>query len=211
MSETGDTEWNVFLDALGWHVVTRVVADFADVSIGSPPVYVITSGATEEMPITMADFKAGVVGIESKVQSNFIKDLAASFLGAGEAKWWDAQLVVAMADVIEGLPIEESVCSHWMESTGFKIELAWRRVNAEQAAAGVSNPYGSITDVPGLGPRAFFCRHGNVTNMQQSFWEQLSGTVHNRTIANASVYLRKLPPFGGSCPAGDPMESSQYC
>ncbi|KAL3924179.1 MAG: hypothetical protein SGARI_006085, partial [Bacillariaceae sp.] len=82
MSESGDTEWNVFLDAVAWHVVTRIAAD----ANTPPPVYVITSGATEEMPITMDDFEEGVVGIEDEKIANFTMELAASFLGAGEAK-----------------------------------------------------------------------------------------------------------------------------
>mmetsp|Transcript_16129 Transcript_16129/g.39707 ORF Transcript_16129/g.39707 Transcript_16129/m.39707 type:complete len:353 (-) Transcript_16129:36-1094(-) len=157
MSTTGNTEWNLFLDALSWHVVTRIVAT---TSSSPPPIYVIASGATEEMPITVEDFEEGVVGLDEKI-ATFNMDLAAAFLGAGEAKWWDAQLVVAMADVITGLPIDQSVCSDWLESTGFKVELAWKSVNATEAAAGVLNPYGSITDKPGIGPNAAFCTHGN--------------------------------------------------
>lgn len=158
MSESGDTEWNVFLDVLAWHVVTRIAADAST----PPPIYVITSGATEEMPITIEDFETGTVGLD-ETKAGFVTDLAAAFLGAGEAKWWDAQLVVAMADVIIDLPIEESVCKEWIESTGFKVEMAWRSVSAADSAAGVKNPYGSVTDKPGIGPDAWFCRHGNGT------------------------------------------------
>jgi hypothetical protein len=185
MSESGDTEWNVFLDALAWHVVIRFAAEEASIP---PAVYVITSGATEEMPITIEDFEEGVVGIDDEKKTTFIQDLAAAFLGAGEAKWWDAQLVVAMADVITGLPIEESVCSEWMESDGFKVDLRWMPVDAP----GVKNPYGSIVDVAGIGPFTYFCRHGNVTNMQESYWSTLAGENDGGIIANPDIYLRPL-------------------
>ena len=79
---------NVFLDALAWHVVTRLAAEAST----PPPVYVITSGATEEMPITMEDFEDGTFLLDNEKLENFTMSLAQSFLGAGEAKWWDAQV-----------------------------------------------------------------------------------------------------------------------
>jgi len=191
MSTTGNTEWNVFLDALAWHTVTRIVATASH----PPPIYVIASGATEDMPITMEDFEEGVVGLDEQLAS-FIMNLAAAFLNGGEAKWWDTLLVVGMANVITGLPIEESICTAWTHSTGFKVELAWRSVNESEAAAGILNPYGSITDKPGIGPNAIFCTQGNVTNMQDQFWSTVGGENDGGTIADPDVYLRKLSSDG---------------
>ena len=62
----------------------------------------------------------------------FITNLAENFLAAGEAKWWDAQLVVAMADIITGVAHKDSVCSVWKETTGFDINLEWNRVTKEE-------------------------------------------------------------------------------
>jgi hypothetical protein len=186
MSESGDTEWNIFLDVRAWHIVTRVVADAKN----PPPVYVITSGSTEEMPITMSDFDKGVKDIKDIQKASFIRSLASAFLNAGEAKWWDAQMVVAMADIITNVKQSESVCSDWVHSTGFKVNLAWRKV---EHGSDKKNPYGSITDVPGLGPFASFCRHGNVAMMQESYWKTIHGKNDGGTIADPSVYLRPLP------------------
>ncbi|KAL3904554.1 MAG: hypothetical protein SGILL_010020 [Bacillariaceae sp.] len=141
------------------------------------------------MPITMDDFEEGVVGIEDEKIANFTMELAASFLGAGEAKWWDAQLVIAMADVIADVPIVDSVCAEWLETSGFKVNLDWRSVDI---GSGAKNPYGSITDVEGLGPQAYFCRHGNVTNMQEHYWDTLAGMMDPGTVADKDVWLREL-------------------
>jgi hypothetical protein len=185
----GDTEWNVFLDALAWHVVTRMAAE---AGANPPMIYAITSGATEDMPITMEDFEEGVKGMGNEKQKTFITSLAQAFLGAGEAMWWDAQLVVAMAEVITGVTVDESVCSEWLDSTGFKVNLDWHSVSDEEAKNGTKNPYGSITDVDGIGPAASFCRHGNVTNMQDTYWSTLKGDPGSTTIADPSIYLRSL-------------------
>ena len=186
MSETGDTEWNVFLDAMAWHVVTRTVAE----SENPPPIHVIATGATEEMPITMDDFEDGLSNSTlDEFTTDFIHQLAEGFLGAGEAKWWDAQLVVAMADIINGVSPEDQVCSEWLNSTGFKLGLEWDRVTEK----GVLNPYGSIKDIPGIGPNASFCRHGHVEAMQKTYWDMLNGVAEDATVADPSVYLRSLP------------------
>ena len=199
MSESGDTEWNVFLDAVGWHVVTRMAAE----SETEPPVYAITSGATEEMPVTMEDFEEGTVILDDDKVANFTMELAQSFLGEGEAKWWDAQLVIAMADVITGVPIEDSVCAEWLETDGFKVNLNWQRITD----TGVLNPYGSISDVRGIGPNSYFCRHGNVTNMQDHYWATLAGEMDPGTVAEPDIYLRSLSSSDGGS-GGDSGASS---
>jgi hypothetical protein len=106
---------------------------------------------------------------------------------------WDAQLVIAMADVITGVPIEDSVCAEWLETPGFKVNLHWQRITE----TGAKNPYGSITDIEGIGPYSYFCRHGNVTNMQEHYWETLAGEMEPGTIADRDVFLRELSDGNG--------------
>ena len=152
MSVSGDTEWNVFLDVYAWHIVSRIVAE-ASISTSAstsslrrpvPKFYVLLShSATEDMPITMQDFSNGLNMFNNNNNNNnksnldtdkvpFITNLAENFLAAGEAKWWDAQLVVAMADIITGVAHKDSVCSVWKETTGFDINLEWNRVTKEE-------------------------------------------------------------------------------
>ena len=121
MDEAGETEWNVFLDAVAWHTVTRAVAEAA-----SPPeLYAYTSKATESMAITMEDFKAGtaVEGLKPELAS-FMMDLAAAFLAAGEAKWWDASTVVSLGEIIAGNKM--GLCTKWAHSTGFMVSQTWK-------------------------------------------------------------------------------------
>jgi inosine-uridine nucleoside N-ribohydrolase len=87
MSDSGDTEWNVFLDVFAWHVVSRVAAQ----ATTAPPMYVITTGASEKMPITKEDFVKGTALLSDSKMIQFLSSLANAFLGAGEAKWWDAR------------------------------------------------------------------------------------------------------------------------
>ena len=198
--------WPFVRDAAGTPCPSQVTRIAAEAKT-SPPVYVITSGATEEMPITMEDFEEGTMLLEDEQLTNFTMSLAQAFLGAGEAKWWDAQLVIAMADVITGIPIEDSVCAEWLETSGFKVNLHWETVTE----AGVLNPYGSITDVEGMGPQGFFCRHGNVTNMQEHYWEMLAGDAEPGSVADPDLFLRELSSGGdggGSGAASKMMGSS---
>ena len=98
-----------------------------------------------------------------------------------------------MADIITGVPIEDSVCAEWLETSGFKVNLHWQRI----AETGVKNPYGSITDIEGIGPYSYFCRHGNVTNMQDHYWATLAGEMEPGTIADRDVFLRELSDGNG--------------
>lgn len=190
LSESGDTEWNIFLDAVAWHVIARVAAQ----ATKPPPIYVIPTGASENMAITMGDFTRGTALLSDNKVIQFLLSLATSFLGAGEAKWWDAQLVIAMADVITGVSLDKSVCAEWLESPGFQVNLQWKHVTM----SGMKNPYGSITDVDGrFGPKAYFCSSGNVKNMQDHYWAMLAGQKDPGNIADPSIYLRKLPTFSG--------------
>ena len=243
MSESGDTEWNVFLDVYAWHIVSRIVAEASSVSSRRRPIpklYVLSSGATEDMPITMQDFSNGFVEHKQQHHSHtndmnnnnnhnnhnhrnldtdkvtFMTNLAKNFLAAGEAKWWDAQLVVAMADIITGVAHKDSVCSVWKETTGFDINLEWNHVTKEEGRKGIKNPYGSITDSrnddddddddPRIrtpttttteGPHASFCVHGNVAAMQHTYWSALNGDVDEvgSKVIDPDTYLRSLVDY----------------
>ena len=111
MSDSGDTEWNVFLDVVAWHYVTRYVAE----SVTKPPIYAITSGATEAMNATLADFDVGSKYLSSQgmeAMSAFTKSLGPAFVGAGEAKWWDAQLGMSTNIPVPPRPRFFSSCIH---------------------------------------------------------------------------------------------------
>lgn len=99
-----------------------------------------------------------------------------------------------MADIITGNSLDKSVCANWLESSGFKVNLHW--VNVVKSGM-KKNPYGSITDIEGLGPKANFCRSGNVKSMQDQYWSMLAGQRDPGPVADASIYLRKLPPYSG--------------
>merc|ERR1712146_743800 len=99
--------------------------------------------------------------------------------------------VVAMGDIINVVSPDDQVCSQWLNSTGFKLGLEWDRVTEK----GVLNPYGSIKEIPGIGPNASFCRHGHVEAMQQRYWDTINGEVEDTTVADASIYLRSLDSY----------------
>merc|ERR1740117_2690136 len=120
------------------------------------------------MPITLDDFRNGTAVIHHHGApaelATFATELAASFLKAGEAKWWDAQLLVAMTEVISGIdPVVYNdqgpgVCRTWTHTQGFKVSLKWRSTANETH----KNPYGSVTELAAPGPATSFCRGGNV-------------------------------------------------
>mmetsp|Transcript_6856 Transcript_6856/g.10113 ORF Transcript_6856/g.10113 Transcript_6856/m.10113 type:complete len:123 (+) Transcript_6856:600-968(+) len=103
--------------------------------------------------------------------SAFTKSLGPAFVGAGEAKWWDAQLAVAMANIINGHTGNNktgSVCAEWKETDGFKVNMIWKNIpGSSGGTSGDKNPYGSIADSPGIGRNASFCLHGKVEAMQR--------------------------------------------
>jgi len=123
MCAAGLTEWNVFLDALAWHVVTRAVAEAKT----PPELYAYTSKATETMGITKEDFEAGtaIEGIDPEV-ADFMMELQEAFLAAGEAKWWDASTVVSLGEIIAGE--KTGLCTEWAHSTGFMVSQTWKEM-----------------------------------------------------------------------------------
>jgi len=103
-----------------------------------------------------------------------------------------------MANIINGHTGNseaESVCAEWKVTDGFKVNLVWKNIPVpvgDTPAPGDKNPYGSITDVPGIGPKASFCLHGNVNAMQKQYWVTLAGENDGGDIADPALYLRPL-------------------
>jgi len=188
LSAAGDTEWNVFLDALAWHVVSRMVAEADD----PPMFYALATGASETMAVTIADFEAGTATMGDAALAGFVNRLAASFLFAGEAKWWDAATVVSLAELISGYDdgagtSDSGVCTEWSATDGFAVSLTWN-ANAD---ADNKLPYGSVVPKPAIGPAASFCVAGSSDNMQAAFWATLAGQTpetHSK-VADPSIWL----------------------
>mmetsp|Transcript_1918 Transcript_1918/g.5433 ORF Transcript_1918/g.5433 Transcript_1918/m.5433 type:complete len:476 (-) Transcript_1918:209-1636(-) len=217
MTEVGDTEWNVFLDAKAWDTVALAVSEHSDVRM-----YVLSSLATLDMPITQQDidehakaFANRINPASASVVTVFLRELAQSFTAAGEAKWWDAQVAVMAAEVLTGLKPR-------LESSQSPVASAISRGNFEQARAllrvspspsvcsywvhtdsfGVSlewrstvsppsrEPYGKVADVEsGRGPAGDFCVFGNVTRMAELYWDP---PALGESVAEPAHFLRPL-------------------
>ena len=79
--------------------MTRIVAQ----AERPPEVYAYTTEATEAMAVTLKDFEDGAELLSRNATlASFVKNLAKSFLGAGEAKWWDAATAVSLGEIIAG-------------------------------------------------------------------------------------------------------------
>eukprot|EP00965_Chrysotila_dentata_P097079 3208825-Pleurochrysis_carterae.AAC.2 len=119
------------------------------------------------MAVTIADFEAGTATMGDAALAGFVNRLAASFLFAGEAKWWDAATVVSLAELISGYDdgagtSDSGVCTEWSATDGFAVSLTWN-ANAD---ADNKLPYGSVVPKPAIGPAASFCVAGSSDNMQ---------------------------------------------
>jgi hypothetical protein len=79
-----------------------------------------------------------------------------------------------MANIINGHTGNsktDSVCAEWKKTDGFKVNMVWKNIPVPVGdTPGNKNPYGSISDVPGIGPNASFCLHGNAKAMRNQFW-----------------------------------------
>jgi len=163
MTKHGRTEWNVFLDALAWQRATRLLG------LAAVPVRVLSSNASLSMPIELEDMERHAAALSSKSLGLFVRLVAESFLMAGEAKWWDVHLAVAMTEELTGV---EAVCQTWLRSRRTITSLLWRSAPSEADG----NPYGSTIDDPaGKAPSFDFCVHGNVTRMNEVYWPMLNG------------------------------------
>ena len=162
MSKHGNTEWNVFMDVRAWRAVYGLLAE-SNVSV-----YVLASNATLDMPITLKGIEDHAHNLHDEKMRIFMVELAKAFLGAGEAKWWDAQCAVMMEQVISGQP--GGVCSNWAWNKKTAVSLVWRSNLLEHEL----NPYGSIVDdLNAHAPPVNYCLGGNSTQMWEVFWPML--------------------------------------
>ena len=204
MSEVGDTEWNVFLDVKAWDVLSLGLRDYPAVRT-----YMLTSSATLNMPVTRAGMTAQIeaAGVRDPRSRAFLTSLAEQFTNAGEAKWWDAHAAVMMTEVLAGIqgPTRDSsefpdstdvgtwphssdtpsVCGGWIRSDGWAVGLEWRSL----VQAPKRGSYGKVHDVGSArGPAADFCVAGNVSRMEELFWN----AEDIGEVADVGHYLRKL-------------------
>jgi hypothetical protein len=171
MTEKGDTEWNTFMDVLAWHKIYGFLAD-SDVGV-----YVLAANATLNMPINLEEVEAATEALADPKLSIFTTQLAKAFLGAGEAKWWDAQCMVMMVEVVSGLDATGGgVCAGWERQKKTSVSLVWKSVLGPNE----TEPYGSIKDDPeAKAPLVDYCVFGNATRM----WDTYLSTI-NKTSAS---------------------------
>lgn len=164
MTKDGRTEWNVFLDALAWHRSMQFLG------AAGVPVRVLSSNASLNMPIELNDMLSQANQLTSKSLGLFVKLLTESFLSAGEARWWDAQLAVIMSQ--ELMERTDGACQTWLRGRRTITSLVWR----SSPGKGLGNPYGSTFDDPAaLAPQADFCVYGNPVSMAEAYWPVLDG------------------------------------
>lgn len=161
MTAKGNTEWNLFMDALAWREVMHFLKG------SKADVYVLATNASLDMNVTLPGMNASAAKIKNPVLRTFMMELAKSFLSAGEAKWWDAQVAVMMAEVMTGS--RQGVCAGWALSRRAAVSLLWRsRLDSEELL-----PYGSLVDNPQAdAPKIDFCLYGNVTRMDEAYWSR---------------------------------------
>jgi len=168
MTEKGDTEWNVFMDVLAWHKIYGFLVD------SDAGVYVLAANATLNMPIILEEIEAATETLADPTLSIFTTQLAKAFLGAGEAKWWDAQCMVMMAEVVSGFDATGGgVCAGWMRQKKTSVSLVWKSVLGSNDL----EPYGSIKDDPeAKAPLVDYCVFGNATRMWDTYWSTINKT-----------------------------------
>jgi len=178
MSFTGNSEWNLFMDAVAWERVLGYMSEVPEIDF-----FALAVNATLDMPVTT---KTMVKQANQYLQGlpdlwEFVISLARAFTGAGEAKWWDAQIAVAMSEIIAGANSDQTpgVCATWVTGVKPAISTVWRsdagtvpgpvemEISRKTADAGtfawaapildpnvtaisapLLNPYGSVTDTP---------------------------------------------------------------
>ncbi|CAE8725025.1 unnamed protein product, partial [Polarella glacialis] len=158
MTESGDTEWNVFMDVRAWKMTYNFLDKWGH------KVYVLAANATINMPVNMATMEEGAASLNNKRLQVFVVELAKAFLGAGETKWWDAHCAVMMADVLSGIDAAGSgACANWARSKRTSVNTVWR----SHLHDGEKLPYGQIKDDPDAdAPLVDYCLMGNPTSMQ---------------------------------------------
>lgn len=216
MSNTANTEWNVFMDAVAWQQVLGYLED------KEVDVFALAVNATLDMPVTQkgmleqtSQYLKGKPDLEE-----FMVSLAKAFTNAGEAKWWDAQLAVAMSEVLTGLnnPAQGSVCAKWLTGVKPAVSTTWRsdattnsrsspkdvrqttrapragvatvvKADEETLPAPLLNPYGSVTDTDSANaPLSAFCVSGDVDTMVTTYWSTVAGTSYPSGTAPCEAY-----------------------
>ena len=165
MSKHGDTEWNVFMDVRAWRMV------YGFLTSSKADVYVLAANATLNLPVVLDEMEEYASTIFDPALRIFTVALAQAFLGAGEAKWWDAQCAVVMDQVLSGQSI--GVCSKWAQQRTTSVSLVWRSdLNDTEL-----NPYGSIyDDADAHAPPIDYCLQGNATQMWEVYWPVVNET-----------------------------------
>mmetsp|Transcript_6856 Transcript_6856/g.10114 ORF Transcript_6856/g.10114 Transcript_6856/m.10114 type:complete len:116 (+) Transcript_6856:395-742(+) len=114
MSDSGDTEWTVFLDAVVWHYVTRYVAE----SVTKPPIYAITSGATEAMNVTLADFDVGSKYLSSQGMEAMFHVSLHEIVRTCLRRSWRSKMVGCPVSCCDG---KYHQWSHWKQQNWFGL------------------------------------------------------------------------------------------
>jgi len=168
MTEKGNTEWNLFMDVLAWHKVYGFLAD------SDAGVYVLAANATLNMPINLAEVEAAAESLADPKLSIFTTQLAKAFLAAGEAKWWDAQCIVMMEEVVSQFDLTGGgVCAGWARQKKTSVSLVWKSVLGPDE----KEPYGSIKDDPeAKAPLVDYCIFGNAGRMWDVYWSTINKT-----------------------------------
>lgn len=181
MTESGDTEWNVFLDAHAYDLVLHMLPP-------SVRVYAAPVGASLDMFVDRSEFEQRAAKLTDKSMGKFLEGLGRNFLGAGEAKWWDAQLAVAAVGILAGQQnTAHDVCAEW-ETANARISLAWKGTG--------KNTYGSVVEDPS-GHAVEFCAsgEGKRETMSNIFWDAMNDTFVTEKIADSRFYFAPLIPL----------------
>merc|ERR1711972_288695 len=139
---------------------------------GPAEVYVLAANATLNMPISFPEIMKYAPRVEDPRVRTFAIEVARAFLGAGEAKWWDAQTVVMLSDIIAGKHRRnEGVCANWARQRRTYVDMVWR----SQLREGELEPYASIKDSPEAdAPLIDYCLRGNPVAMWEEYWAMVN-------------------------------------
>lgn len=125
MTSTGNSEWNLFMDAVAWERVLGYLSEAPEIDF-----FALAVNATLDMPVTGETMEAQAdeyLKGQPDLQE-FVVSLAEAFTNAGEAKWWDAQIAVAMSEILAGTNTAKTpgVCASWVTGVQPAISTVWR-------------------------------------------------------------------------------------
>lgn len=179
MTQHGDTEWNIFQDALAWH------STMSALKRSDAKVYVLAANASQNMAMNHSQVEELTDDLADSRLRAFVRHLTKAFIQlVDEARWWDAQVAVMMSEVLTGFDTSGGgICAGWARKRRTSVSLVWRSVLAE----GQLNPYGSVTDDPNANAPEidYYFLFGNPARMMEAFWP----------VVNGSQFL------SGSCPS----------